>query len=226
MVRPLGEGGFGAGVSDIFREIDEELRRDNLLKLWSRYGKYVIAVALLAVLIAGGIVAWREHQASERRAQASRYASALALARDGKSADAAKLFAVLAQEGGGYSLLAAFENAELMAKGGDRQAAIAAYDRLAASSSIDAEFRDLAALLSVMHALPDGDPKAAIERLQPLTASGHPWRASALDLTAAAKLKSGDRGGALEIYKQLADDLSAPRGLRARAAEMAAALKS
>ena len=226
MVRPLGEGGFGAGVSDIFREIDEELRRDNLLKLWSRYGKYVIAVALLAVLIAGGIVAWREHQASERRAQASRYASALALARDGKSADAAKLFAVLAQEGGGYSLLAAFEEAELVAKNGDRKASIAAYDRLAGASGIDPEFRDLAALLSVMHALPDGDPKAAIERLQPLTASGHPWRASALDLTAAAKLKSGDRGGALEIYKQLADDLSAPRGLRARAAEMAAALKS
>ena len=59
------------------------------------------------------------------------------------------------------------------------------------------EFRDLAVLLSVMHGLPDGDPKAAIERLQPLTASGNPWRASALDLTAAAKLKAGDRGGAL-----------------------------
>ena len=86
--------------------------------------------------------------------------------------------------------------------------------------------RTLLEQLQERHALPDGDPKAAIERLQPLTASGHPWRASALDLTAAAKLKSGDRGGALEIYKQLADDLSAPRGLRARAAEMAAALKS
>jgi len=213
-------------VSDIFREIDEELRRENLLKLWSRYGKYLIAVAVLAVLIAGAVVAWREHQASERRAQAGRFASALALARDGKSADAAKLFAMLGQEGGGYSLLASFESAELLAKAGDRQAAIAAYDRLAQSTGIDPEFHDLAVLLSVMHAPPDGDPKAAIERLQPLTASGNPWRASALDLTAAAKLKSGDRGGALEIYKQLADDLSVPQGLRARAAEMAAALKS
>ena len=64
-------------------------------------------------------------------------------------------------------------------------------------AGIDPEFRDLAVLLSVMHGLPDGDPKAAIERLQPLTASGNPWRASALDLTAAAKLKAGDRGGAL-----------------------------
>ncbi len=45
-------------------------------------------------------------------------------------------------------------------------------------------------------------------------------------MTAAAKLKAGDRGGALEIYQKLADDLAAPRELRARAAEMAAALKS
>ena len=213
-------------MSEIFREIDEELRRDNLLKLWQRYGKYVIAVAVLAIVIAGGIAAWRDHQASERRAQGARFSSALALAREGKEADAAKLFALLAQEGGGYSLLAAFQEAELLRKSGDTKAAIAAYDHLAGSSGIDPEFRDLAVLLSVMHGLPDEDPKAAMARLQPLSASGNPWRASALDLSAAAKLKAGDRGGALDIYKELADDLTAPQALRARAAEMAAALKS
>jgi hypothetical protein len=213
-------------VSDIFREIEDELRRDNLLKLWRRYGKYIIAVAVLALVIAGGIVAWRDHQATERRAQGQRYSSALALVREGKPGDAAKLFAVLAREGGGYSLLAAFEEAEMLAKGGDAKAAVAAYDRIGGNTDIDPEFRDLAELLSVLHGLPDGDPKAAIERLQKLTQSGNPWRATALDLTAAAKLKAGDRDGALQIYQQLADDLSAPQGLRARAAEMAAALKS
>ncbi len=211
-------------MSDIFREIDEELRRDNLLKLWRQYGKYVIGVVVLALLIAGGIVAWRDHQLSERQAQAGRYSSALALVREGKDADAAKLFGALAQGGGGYGTLAAFAEPELLAKSGDKKGAIAAYDRLAQSPSLDPEFRDLAVLLSVMHSLPDSDPKAAIDRLQPLTASGNPWRASALDLTAAAKLKAGDRGSALDIYKQLSDDLSAPRALRARATEMAAAL--
>src|SRR5207248_5270052 len=111
-------------VSDIFREIDEELRRDNLMKLWSRYGRYVIAVAVLALVIAGGIVAWRDHQASERRAQGQRYSSALALVREGKPGDAAKLFALLAREGGGYSLLGAFQEAEMLAKGGDTKAAV------------------------------------------------------------------------------------------------------
>ena len=213
-------------MSDIFREIDEELRRENLLKLWSRYGKYVILAVALIVVIVGAIVAWREHQASERRAQSGRYSAALALVREGKNTDAAKLFASLAQEGGGYGLLASFEEAELLAKSGDRKAAIAAYDDLSSSSGIDREFRDLAVLLSVMHGLADGDPKIAIERLQRLTEAGNPWRASALELTAVAKLKGGDRNGALEIYKTLADDLTAPQRLRARAAEMAAALAS
>ena len=225
-MRPLRSCRLGACVSDIFREIDEELRRENLLKLWSRYGKYVIAGVIAVVLIVAGFAAWREHRASERRAQGARYTSALALARQGKEAEAAKLFASLSQEGGGYGVAGAFEHAEILAKSGDRKGAVAAYDKLAGSSGADPEFRDLAVLLAVMHDLPDGDPKAAIDRLRPLTASGSPWRASALDLTAAAKLKAGDRGGALEIYRQLADDADAPQGLRGRAAEMAAALKS
>jgi hypothetical protein len=211
-------------VSDIFREIDEELRRDNLLKLWVRYRWHIVGGVVLALLIAGSIVAWRDHQASERRAEATRYASALSLARTGKEGDAAKLFAGISQQGGGYGVLAAFEQAELMARGGDRKGVIAAYDQLAASSTLDSEFRDLAVLLSVMQGFPDEDSKTAIDRLQPLTANGNPWRASALEMIAAAKLKAGDRGGALDIYKQIADDLSAPQQLRARAAEMTAAL--
>ena len=226
MVRPHRFRRPGACVSEIFREIDEELRRENLLKLWSRYGKYIVAAVVAIVLVIGGIMAWRDHQADERRAQGGRFTSALAMARQGKEADAAKLFGALAQEGGGYSVAGAFEQAELLAKAGDRKAAIAVYEKLAGSAGVDPEFRELAVLLSVMQGLPDADPKTAIERLQPLTASGNPWRASALDLTAAAKLKAGDRAGALEIYQKLADDLAAPQGLRARAAEMAAALKS
>jgi hypothetical protein len=211
-------------VSDIFREIDEELRRDNLSKLLQRYGRYVIAVVVAGLMIAGGIVAWRNHQLSVRQAESVRYAAALSLLREGKDAEAAKLFSSVAGEGGGYGNLAVFEAADLAAKSGDRKTAIADYDKLAASSEIDPELRDVAQLLSVMNGFADSDPRAIVDRLKPLTESGNPWRASALELTAAAKLKSGDKTGALDIYKQLADDLAAPQGMRARAAEMAAVL--
>ena len=213
-------------MSDIFREIDEELRRDNFRKLWSRYGRYVIAAAVFVLVVAGAIVAWRDHLLSERRAQSTRYASALALANEGKEADAAKVFAAIAQEGGGYAVLASFEEAAELAKLGDRKAAIAIYDRIAAASELDSSFRELAVLLSVMQSLPESDPQSTIERLASLTASGNSWRPTALELTAIARFSSGDRSGALDLYKSLADDPTAPPGLRARAAEMAAALGS
>ena len=213
-------------VSDIFREIDEELRRDNLLKLWSRYGRYIIAIAVLALAIAGGIVGWREHQLNERRAQSTRYAGALSLVRDGKEADAAKVFAAIAQEGGGYGVLASFEEAALLAKTGDHAAAAVAYDHIAASGELDPSLRGLAVLLSVMQSMPEANSHSTIERLAPLTAGDNPWRPTAIELTALARLKSGDKSGALELYKSLADDLAAPPTLRARAAEMAAALAS
>jgi hypothetical protein len=211
-------------VSDIFREIDEELRRDNLLKLWKLYGRYIIAAVVFVLLIAGGVVAWRDHQLSERRAQSARYAAALSLLREGKNAEAAKVFETIAQEGGGYAQLAVFEDADLALKAGDRKAAIAAYDKIAVTPGVDAEFRDVAVLLSVMVGFNDGDPQAAIDRLKPLIESGNPWRPSALEVTAVARLKLGDKAGAVELFKQLADDLAAPEGVRARAAEMAAAL--
>ena len=213
-------------MSDIFREIDEELRRDNLLKLWSRYGRYIIAVAVFALVVAGGIVAWRDHQLSERRAQSTRYAAALTLARDGKEADAVKVFAAIADEGGGYAILASFEEAALLAKSGDREAAAAAYDRIAAASELDSNLRGLAVLLSVMQRMPDADPHTTIDRLAPLTASDNPWRPSAIELTALARLKSGDKTGALDLFKSLADDPATPQSLRARAAEMTVALAS
>ena len=213
-------------MSDIFREIDEELRRDNLLKLWSRYGRYIIAIAVFALVVAGGFVAWRDHQLSERRAQSTRYAGALILAREGKEADAVKVFAAIAHEGGGYAILAAFEEAALLAKSGDREAAAAAYDRVAAASEFDPDLRGLAVLLSVMQRMPEADAQTTIDRLAPLTASGNPWRPSAIELTALARLKLQDKSGALALFKSLADDPATPQSLRARAAEMATALAS
>ncbi len=211
-------------MSDIFREIDEELRRDNWLKLWSQYGRYIVALAVAALLVAGSVVAWRDHQLSERRAQSTRFAGALELATSGKPADAEKVLGLIAGEGGGYAVLASFEQAGLLAKSGDHKAAAAAYDRIAARSGIGSAFHDLAVLLSVMQSMPSADPQATIARLAPLTAAGNPWRPTALELTAVARLQAGDKKGAVELYKSLADDLEASPSSRAHAAEMATAL--
>ncbi|HXC29529.1 MAG TPA: tetratricopeptide repeat protein, partial [Stellaceae bacterium] len=163
-------------MSEIFREIDEELRRDNLLKLWKLYGRYVIGVVVVVMLIAAGIVAWRNHQLSLRQAQSERYQAALALIQQGKDAEAAKIFASVGTEGGSYAQLAAFETADLSAKSGDAKGAIAEYDKLAASTDLDSELRDVATLLSVMNGFADTDAQKIIDRLKPLAGGDSPWR--------------------------------------------------
>ena len=95
---------------------------------------------------------------------------------------------------------------------------------LAKDGSVDPVYRDVATLLAAQYGLAAGDPKAIIAKLAPLTSADNPWHPSALELTALADLKSGDKAAARATYQRIADDLAAPQGLRARAAEMLTAL--
>ncbi len=215
----------GVLVSDIFQEIDEELRRENFAKLWQRYGRYVFLLAALIVILTALFMGWRGYQQRQRQAEGDRYAIALDLARQGKDKEAATAFAALAkQAGSGYAALARFEEAALKVKAGDTAGAVAAYDALANDTSLEAPYRDVATLLWAQNALREGDPRAVIARLSPLAVEGGAWRPSALELTGLAQLKQGEKAAAQATFKRLADDLAAPQGLRARATEMATAL--
>jgi hypothetical protein len=214
-------------MSDIFREIDEELRRENFAKLWERYGQYVVGLAVAIVLITAGTVGWREYQARVQRAESIRYAAAVELAQKNELARAADDFAALARSaGGGQATLSRLQEAALRSRAGDEAAAIAAYKAVAQDGSVDTIYRDLATLLAALHEMQSGDPKAIIAEVAGLTSPGNAWRPSALEITALAHLHAGERNEARDIYKGLADDLTAPQGLRARAAEMTAALSS
>lgn len=213
-------------MADIFREIDEDLRRENFARLWARYGTYLIAFLVLVVLGTAAVVGWRQYQDSQRRAEGVRYAAAAALVQQGKTAEAAAAFAAITHEtSSSRAMLASFEEAGLRAKLGKPDAALAIYNRLAADGELDSAYRDLANLLAARTMLGlSGDPKAVVARLKPLTDAENPWHASALEMTALADLKAGDRAAARGLYQKLADDLTASAGVRGRAAEMAAAL--
>jgi len=213
-------------VSDIFREIEEDLQRDRYKKLWEKYGNLVIAAAVVLVLGTAGWQVWKANKIKRDEAFGARYAEAAKLAEDGKTDQAEQDFAKLATDAGhGYAALSRLQEASLLAKAGKRDEAIAVYDKLAADSSVDRTYRDLAAYLAVLHNVDTGDPAVLAKQLEPLTAASSPWRHSALELSALLAERAGDVARARQIYTQLADDATAPQGVRARAAEMLAALK-
>ncbi|HKT20002.1 MAG TPA: tetratricopeptide repeat protein [Stellaceae bacterium] len=212
-------------MSDIFREIDEELRRENIRQLWSRFGKYIIGLAVLAVVATAGVMGWRQYQLHQRQAQGVNYVAALELARQGKNAEAGAAFAQLAKSAsGGLAALAQLEAGAAKVQAGDTAGAIAAYDQLAADGSADPVFRDIATLLAARYSLDKGDPHAVIAQLEPLTNASNPWHGLAIELRAVAELKAGDTAKARADFEALTKDSTAPSGVRQRALEMQAAL--
>ncbi len=209
----------------LFREVDEEVRRDRFEALAKRYGTLVATAVAVVVLIAVGVVLWLQFQERGRLAAGDRFSAALQLVADGELEQAANEFAGLAETAGpGYRFLAQLQQAALLVELGDNDEAIKLYDALSADGAVDRVYRDLALLLSVTHQTDDGDPALLTERLVALTDDNNPWRFSARELTAVIAIRSGDVERATELFRELSGELDAPPGVRARAAELLAAL--
>jgi hypothetical protein len=166
-------------VSDIFREVDEEVRREQLKKLWERYGSLVIALAVLIVLAVGGWRAYQWWEAKKAGEAGAAFEAAATLAEQGKHEEAAAAFAKLAAGSTPtYRTLARFREAAETARS-DRKAAIAIYDRLTADSSIGSVLRDLATLRAGMLLVETASYDEIRRRLEPLSAPDRTFRHSA-----------------------------------------------
>ncbi len=213
-------------MADVFKEVDEALREERFTKLWKKYGRAVIALAVAVVAAVAGLQGWRVYDLNRRSELSDRYAAALEQAVAGQTAPALNALADLSNSGdGGYPGLAAFERARMLAESGDLDGAVATWERIAENTALGPGFRSVAVLLSVMRSLDDGDPAALRKRLEPLAVEGQSFRASALEMLALLALREGDRETARAHYTKIADDRAAPSGVRARAAQMLAALK-
>jgi hypothetical protein len=203
-------------VSDIFHEVDEEVRRDQLKKLWDRYSIYLIAAA---VLIVAGIAAWRGYEywvAQKAAAAGAAFEAAVSLSEQGKHAEAEAAFAKIANEApDGYRVLARFRAAAELAqvKSAD---AVKAYDELAADNSIGSTWQDLAAIRAGL-LLVDNAPLADMRRrLDPLAEPGRSFRHTARELLALSAWRNRDIAATRRYLDMIATDAETPANTRAR----------
>lgn len=208
-------------MSDIFQEVDEDLRRDRTTQFMKRYGGLFGAVLVLLVAATAGWQAWNGWQKSQREAETGRLVSALSQTAASPQKGIEALSGYAAKAPADLAVLARLNEAALRAGEGKTAEAVAIYDSVASGTS-HIIYRDLAALLSVMHQIGGGDPKQLQARLAPLTVESSSWRFSAREMTALLAARSGDRERARTLFQQLADDSLAPAGVRSRAADLAA----
>jgi hypothetical protein len=211
-------------VSDIFQEVDEEVRREQLKKLWERYGNYAMAAAVVVVLAVAG---WRGYdwwQAKKAAETGAAFEEATTLGEAGKHAEAGAAFGKIAAEGAsGYRTLARLREASELAQQ-DAKAAVASYDKISADSAVGEVFQDLAALRAAM-LLVDTAPYAEVQsRLEPLTAPERTFRHSAREMLALSAWRANDATAAKRWFDMILMDTQTPAANRTRVETLMALL--
>ncbi len=206
------------------REVDENLRRDQMVGLARRWGKIVGAVVVVGLALLAAFLWWRNHRAEAAGAEAEQLAAVLDDSQVGKATPADPRLAALADSShDGYKALSALTAASLAVHTNPADAA-KRFDAIANDASQPQAIRDLATIRATTMQFDTLAPAQVVDRLKPLTVPGGPWFGSAGELTAAAYLKMNRRDSAAPLLVSIAQDTSVPPTIRGRAASMAAAL--
>ncbi len=211
-------------MSELFDEVDEDVRRDQLKKLWDQYSIFIIAAALLIIAAVGG---WRGYQYLEAKKAAEAGAAfdkAVELSQENKHAEAEAAFEDLAAKApSGYRLLARL-HAAAEAATRDPKAAVKLYDDIAADQSVGGPERDLARLRAAGLLLDSSDYSTVLQRLESSAAPGATFRHSARELLALSAWHANDTAAARRWLDLIANDGETPASLRSRAEALQALL--
>lgn len=208
-----------------YREVDEELRRDQMKTYWERFGKLVIAGVLLVLALIAGFIWWqnqKEVKAGERSATLVEAFDDVAAGR--KKAALAKLDGLAQSGADGHRAAALLTKADIAIDGDDLKGAAALFKQVADDESLARPYRDLALVRMTAVELDTLAPQAVIDRLKGLAVAGNPWFGSAGEMVALSYLKLNKPQPAAAMFAAMAKDKKLPDTLRSRATQMAGSL--
>ncbi len=210
---------------DLFREVEEEVRKERYQQIWESYGTYIIAAAVALILGVAGWQAWQAYQLRQREDTSARFEAALDQAQSGDLAGAETVFRAMSTDApAGYRSLAKFRLAELQMAQNKRNEAIASLRELTQDSD---PLLNAAARMRLAWSVADTAPRAELDALvEPQSDAENPWRFNAAELRAYLDLQAGNRDQAQVAYARLAMEAEAPQSLRQRAAEISQYLRA
>lgn len=211
----------------LFREVDEEVRRDKLTKIWDRFGNLILAGCIGIVVVVGGFKGWQYWQAQLAEKAGMAWYNAISLSAAGKTAEADAAFDEITKSGHkGYSVLAKLSQAARLGQDGNNEQAVRIYDGVAADTAVDQPLRNLARIRAA-YLLVDTDGVSDLtSRLSGLDGSDSSWRHAVREILALAYVRESDFKAADEQLKLILADPATPAALRARTVLVSAQIQS
>ncbi len=210
---------------EFIREVDDELRREQALTIWKRYGRWIIGAVVGGLALFAGYLWWQNDRDMKRGVDGEQLSTAL----DDLSAgniDGAKpqLDKLVGSKSLGVAVAAKLTNAAVLLNKGDNKRAAAAFGAIAADSTLDQPYRDLALVRQTAAEFDAMKPEDVVTRLKPLAAPGNPWFGSAGEMVGIAYMKMGKNDLAGAMFGAVAKDNGVPETIRERVVQLAGIL--
>ena len=207
------------------REVDENLRRDQLQDIAKKYGAWIIAGVVLLLAATGGWIYWQARQQKAAAQHSEILAQIYTDIGAGKLGTVPQRLDALAGETeGALRASALLTRAAIAVEQNDRALATTKFREIAAAEELPQPYRDLALIRSTAMEFDTIPPEQVIARLQPLTKPGNPWFGSAGELSAMALVKQGKKLEAGRLFGAIAADQQVPESIRARSVQIAGTL--
>ncbi len=208
-------------MADLLREIDEELQRERMLALWSKYKTLVMTLVLGLVVGTASYSAWQEHTATAKIKRSVALYDMLA-SKTGSERDKLESLQGFMGEfpGKGQTIMARFVAADIHVRAGALPQAVAMLESVALDKTVSDLLRQYAGVLAIQVQLDTGDAAELRKKLEPFAAEGRPWRYAALAMQGMLLAKGGDLAAAEKIFAALADNPAAPGSLGEYASDL------
>jgi hypothetical protein len=207
------------------REVDENLRRDQLQDMAKKYGAWIVAAAVLLLAAIGGWIYWQDRQEKAASQDSEVLAQIYTDIGAGKVANVPqRLDALAAGSEGALKASAMLARGAVAIEQNDRATATAKFNEVASAKDLPQPYRDLGLIRATSMEFDTLRPEQVIVRLQPLTKPGNPWFGSAGELTAMALVKQGKKLEAGRLFAAIAADQQVPESIRARSVQIAGTL--
>ena len=138
-------------MADIFDEVSEELKQDQLKQIWNKYSKYIISVAFILFISVLGYFFYDKWKLEKIEVSSSQFFSGIEKLEKKEFLSSIEIFSKgVDQDHKGYKTLSLFGIAEAYFKIGKVDEMVLSYKSIYENQNIDIYYRDLARLLSVM----------------------------------------------------------------------------
>jgi hypothetical protein len=207
------------------REVDENLRRDQMRDFFKKNGSWLIAAVVLFLAASGGLIWWQSRQVQRSGAEVEKLAEIYKNIGSGNMAQAPQQLDGLSKSGSkAVRASALFARAALALQQGDAKLATNTYKSIADDSGLPDPYRHAALIRQTALEFDQLKPDEVISRLEPLARPGEPWFGTAGEMTALAMIKQGRKQEAGQLFAAIAKDNTVPETTRARAVQVAGTL--